>query len=340
MCGSVIPYTVEHVKVLVTGATGYIGSRLAIQQADAGDTVHILYRSKHKAAAVAHPNIVGFPGSILDPDSVRTAMTGCRRVFHVAAVTSMWEPDSRVYHQTNVGGTEIVLRAALECGVERVVFTSTAGVFGPSLDGPVDEHHVRRLPPFSDYDRTKMLAEEKVSKYVSLGLDTVIVNPTRVFGPSNSNKLAPLNRFIKTYIEGRWRILPGNGRWIGNYVYIDDVTLGHRLAMESGRCGERYLLGGANLSYLDFYDLIGRDSGRPRFLIPVPLAAMLLFGHLQLAKTRLSGSPPLLTPAWARRIGYDYIISSDKAVEELGYSPRPIDECLSETVRWIRELGE
>jgi len=328
------------VKVLVTGATGYIGSRLAIQQADAGDTVHILYRSKHKAAAVAHPNIVGFPGSILDPDSVRTAMTGCRRVFHVAAVTSMWEPDSRVYHQTNVGGTEIVLRAALECGVERVVFTSTAGVFGPSLDGPVDEHHVRKLPPFSDYDRTKMLAEEKVLKYVSLGLDTVIVNPTRVFGPSGNNKLATLNRFIKMYVEGRWLLLPGNGRWVGNYVYIDDVTAGHRLAMERGRCGERYLLGGANLSYLDFYDLIGRDSGSPLFMIRVPLAAMVLFGHLQLAKNRLGGSPPLLTPGWARRVGHDYIISSDKAVEELGYSPRPIDESLSETVRWIRELGE
>ena len=325
------------VKILVTGATGFIGSRLAMQRAEAGDTVHILYRSKQKIETLAHSNVKGFPGTLLDFNSLKEAMAGCSRVYHVAAVASQWERDPRIYQQTNVDGTDTVLRAAVECGVGRVVFTSTAGVFGPSLSGPVTERTERQLALYSDYDRTKELAEKKVLEYVASGLDAVIVNPTRVFGPSSNNMWSAFNGVIKMYLGGAYRFLPGDGRKIGNYVYIDDVTAGHQLAMEHGRPGERYLLGGTDLSYRELFDMLGGVSGRKQLMVPMPVPLMLLFGYLQLAKANLTGSSPRLTPDWIRRIGHDYVVSSDKATRELGYRSRPILESISETVQWIRE---
>ena len=148
--------------------------------------------------------------------------------------------------------------------------------------------------------------------------------------------MSAVNSLIRQYIDGRWRFLPGNGEKIGNYVYIDDVIRGHLLAMEKGRSGERYLLGGSNLSYREFFDAIGREAGRKRFLLPVPMPVMLSVAGLQLVKTALSGRPPRIVPGWVRRFAHDWKITCAKAERELGYRPGDIKQGMKKTVEWMR----
>ena len=257
-------------KVLVTGATGFIGSNLVKELVKRKYKINCLCRDLSKTSDLLHPDINIFRGDILNYNTIKTAISGCNGLFHMAAFTETWTKDQADIYRLNVAGTWNVLEAALSENVKDIVITSTAGVLGPSTSGVIDEHYKREIPYFSKYEETKQIAEDLALDYTSKGLNIRIVNPTRVFGPGPLNESNSVTRMIRLYTSGKWRFLPGNGESIGNYVYIDDVVAGHIRVMENGKSGERYLLGGENISYNAFFALLGELTGKKVFSCSSP----------------------------------------------------------------------
>jgi farnesol dehydrogenase len=328
-------------KVFVTGATGFIGSQLCLKLAGLGHQVHALYRSESKANILKHPDIHLFKGDILDSESLKNAMNGCQQIYHMAAFTDVWIKDESRIYELNVTGTLKVLNAAMETGIKDIVISSTAGVFGPSLDGnAVSETTTRQIDFFIEYERTKAIAEEKALGYINNGMNIRIVNPTRVYGPGVLNPSNSVTKLIAAYIAGKWRVIPGDGKSIGNYVFIDDAVNGHLLAMEIGRPGEKYILGGENISYNDFFNLVGEIAGKRRLMLKVPLTPMFFASGLAMLVNRLTGVKPFITKELIRKFNYNWRVNSQKAISELGYTPAPFRECLKQTIDWIRKNGK
>jgi NAD+-dependent farnesol dehydrogenase len=324
-------------SILITGSTGFIGANLAMALANQGHKVHALYRSEKKAEALQHKNIVLCKGDILDKDSLKKAMAGCSQVYHIAAFTDVWTKYPSLIHDLNVTGTLNVYDTALELGAKDIVFTSTAGVLGPSLNEVVNENTEHAMGYFLEYERTKALAEEKTKAYVTKGLNIRIVNPTRVYGPGLLSKSNSVTIMIHSYAKGKWRLIPGNGKSIGNYVFVASVVQGHILAMEKGKTGERYLLGGDNVSYLDFFKTLKKLTGRSHMMVKVPLPVMLAMAYSAMFINKVLGVKPFITPALVRKFNYDWEISSEKAVKELGFPIVSIEQGMQKTLDWIKK---
>lgn len=321
-------------NILVTGSTGFIGFSLAEKLLSYGHTVHVLSRDPGKKGMFEQENVRFFAGDITDYKRVEEAIKGCHRVYHLAACTEVWSKDPSAFYKQNVEGTRIVLEAAREMLVKKVLVASTAGVLGPSMDDPVDESAVRITPFFSEYEKTKWKADQVTKEYVYEGLHVVTVYPTRVFGPgrlgwSNSARL------IQQYALGKWRIIPGSGREIGNYVYIDNLIEGMTRAMEHGRSGEGYLLGGANVSYNEFFDTVSEIIHRKYFMIRIPKGIALLTASGMLLFARITGIPPRLTPGWIRKYYHNWAITNQKAIAGLGYDPGTFREGVEKTLDWL-----
>jgi farnesol dehydrogenase len=325
-------------KIFVTGATGYIGNHLAKRLAAEGHVVHALCRNTSSTAILDHPGIRVFEGDITQPASIGRAMEGCEQVYHLAAFARVWAKDKSTYHRLNVEATQHVLDGARKLGVQKLVFTSTAGVLGPSFDHPVKESDERRGLAMNEYEDTKTQAEALCKKYAAaFGMHVVIVNPPRVYGPGVETDSNAVTKLVKLYLSGKWKILPGDGKRTGSYVHVDDVVNGHILAMQKGRSGERYILSGVNASYLEFFDVLARVTGKKLRLFPLPVWAMMLAGRALQLRTALTGKPPLLTPKWIKKYLYDWSLDCSKAQQELGYTYRPLEEGLQQTVEWIRQ---
>ena len=324
-------------NIFITGATGFIGANLAHKLANEGHTVHALVRTPSKASLLQHERILLFEGDLSNKENIAAAMATCDQVYHLAAFAQVWDKDPNTFHRINVDGCILIMEQALLAGVKRMVLTSTAGVFGPAVDGkPVSEDTPRKLPFFTEYESTKAEAEVVAQKYLPKGLEVVIVNPTRVYGPGFLSKSNAVTMMVKQYIIGKWKLLPGDGSKTGNYVYVDDVVQGHLLAMEKGRSGERYILGGSNVSYTQIFDSVKKISKKAYPLYKIPLFAMLFFARIQLFMATVFGKTPVITPKWVRRYLYDWSNSSQKAVKELGYRPTPIDDGLKLTIDWLQ----
>ncbi|MCB0520877.1 MAG: SDR family oxidoreductase [Lewinellaceae bacterium] len=323
-------------KYLLTGATGFIGVELAKQLAQDGHTVHALFRNETKTARLkSFENVRLFKGDILDTDSLSGALKGCDGVFHTAAFAKPWDKDSQTFYKHNVQGSLNVFEAARKAGVKRIVFTSTAGVISPSNGVASNENTPRKLDYFTHYERSKAQAEEEVAKLVKDGLAIITVNPTRVYGPGQLAQSNGVTKMIKLYLQGKFKILPGNGKSVGNYAFIDDVVQGHIKAMQKGKPGERYILGGENISFADFFDLLSDLTGKSSKLYKMPIPVMRVAAKAMEIRANLTGSPPLLTPPWVERYMYNWELSSEKAIRQLDYHITPIEEGLSTTIDWI-----
>jgi nucleoside-diphosphate-sugar epimerase len=326
-------------NVLVTGATGFVGKQLALRLAGSGHKVHAMYRSEANINELEHPNIRLFKGTLTDLASIDNAMKGCDQVYHLAAFAAVWTRKPEEIYEQNVQGTTNILESALKHGVKKVVHTSTAGVFGPSGEKPNSEDNPIPETHFVHYDRSKARAEETINTYVRDGMDVIIVNPTRVFGPGKLGDSNGVTRMIRDYIKGKWHIIPGSGQSVGNYVYIDDVVEGHILAMEKGRTGERYLLGGSDLSFNEFFNILKEVTGSHYFLIKVPLFIGISIAAIMLTIAKLTGRMPLITPGLLKRYSHHWAVSSEKARSELGYDPVDFREGLRRTVEWLQTIN-
>lgn len=328
----------DSMKFLITGSTGFIGGALAKHLAGAGHELHLLVRSAARAASLGIPRARVFEGDITDAASVQKAMQGCSHVFHLAAFAKPVAKDPGTFQEINVTGTRNVLEAAVKEGVKRVVFTSSAGTFGVTdAIHDADENSPRPNNHHTDYAATKKLAEDLCNEYRARGLDVIIVYPSRVYGPGLLSESNAVTKILRMYDKGRWRIIPGSGKTIGNYVYIDNVVEGHVLAMTRGSKGGDYILGGENASFHDFFNAMTQATGKSRILVRIPYPFLWLAAAFMTMFGILLRKPAMITPGWVRRYLQHRRLSSRKAIEELGYAITPLVEGFSKTLDWVHE---
>jgi farnesol dehydrogenase len=324
-------------KCFVTGATGFIGSNLVKKLLTDGNKVHILSRSQDAEKLFDKKDITIFNGDLLDTKMIDKAMKGCDIVFHMAAYANIWSKDKTLAFKTNVQGTQNILDAALKNKIKKVVFTSSAATLPPSKEKEeVDESFPQPETYLTDYEITKREAETLCVDYCKKGLDVVIVNPTRVFGPGFLNKSNSVTIMIKNYVKGIWRIIPGDGSQIGNYVYIDDVIKGHIMAMQKGTPGEKYILGGTNASYNDFFKVLAQVTKKNYSMIHFPFSIMLFISRFELFMAEKFNKKPLITPPWVKRYLQNRPVSSKKSMDELTYTITPLPEAMQKTIQWLQ----
>jgi nucleoside-diphosphate-sugar epimerase len=329
----------------VTGATGFIGTRLVQALTERGIPVRALSRREHPESPpgldgpppLDHELVTLVRGDITDRDSLVRGMEGCRQVYHLAAYAKNWAPDPNTFREMNVAGMQNVFEAARQHQVQRVVWTSTILTLGFPPKGVVGDEQMARPSDkyLTAYEETKVAAEREAVRQAAEGLPVVIVNPTRVYGPGHMTEGNSLARLIDDYDRGRVPILLNRGVNVGNYVMVDDVVQGHLLAMAHGRIGERYILGGDNVTLKEFFRTIDRISGKRHLQIPMFSLSPLVFSWFQLKRAQWFGAHPVITPGWIRTFISEGAFRSDKAINELGYKPTPLEEGLTITYQWL-----
>ena len=327
-------------KVFVTGGTGFIGTQLVIELVQRGYTVNILRRPTSDTEGFKDERIHLFIGDLMDCESIRNAMGGCTQVYHLAAYSKNWAKHSKTFYQNNVEGLCNVWEIAKEFGVERVVFASSIVTCGPTSSGELgDEVKSCSIPDCStEYQTSKIMGEQKTCEYMDRGLSVITVNPTRVYGPGKLTEGNSVTRMIDLYDQGKFPFLLNHGINIGNYAFVTDVVQGLVLAMENGKPGERYILGGENVSLKQLFKLVDELNGNKHFQISVSSGFALFYSLLQQEKAKWLGLYPLITPGWVKTFLQDWAYSSAKAETQLGYKITSLKEGLRITLAWLRQL--
>lgn len=322
-------------KALVTGATGFIGSQLTLGLLKAGHRVRVLHRPTSSLRMLDGLPVELAAGDLTNPASLQAAAAGVEVVFHAAAMLGGGRSDLERMTAVTVQGTRAVLEAAREAGVRRVVHTSSVAALGvpekPGGAGLMDENHTWNYTPRRwVYGYTKYLAELEVQRAVADGLDVVIVNPSLVFGPGDVYRMS--SSLVVQVANGRLPVITGGGF---NVVHISDVVAGHIAAFERGRTGERYILGGQNVSFSWLVRQIAEISGAAPAL-PLPASLVRAFAGLaQLAQPFFPLSLDLLYLA-----GYHFYYDTSKAQRELRLPPpRPALEAIRDAYEWFSRSG-
>jgi nucleoside-diphosphate-sugar epimerase len=321
----------------VTGATGFIGGKLVGELVRLGHVVRALVRPASTRDGLDGERITTIEGDIGDRDSLVRGMSGCAAVFHLAAYARNWARDPRTFFELNVEGTRNVLAAARAVGVERVVLTSTMVTFGPTPPGVVGDESMPRttLRFFTEYEESKTLAEREALEAACDRLPVVVVNPTRVYGPGKLTEGNSVTVMIDLYDRGRFPVVLAGGVHVANYAFVDDLVRGHIFAMEKGRVGERYILGGENVSLRQLFDLVDGVTGRRHLRCTLPARLAMAYGRLEKKKAEWLGLYPRITPGWVETFLQDWAYSSAKAERELGYTITPLREGIRLTCEWL-----
>ena len=326
-------------KVLVTGATGFVGSAVARRIAGEGMSLRALVRAgsdRRNLAGIAADLV---EGDLNDPESLVRAIDGCEALIHVAADYRLWIPDPDSMMRTNVEGTRAVLGAAMRAGVSRIVYTSSVAVLAQRADGePADERTPSVMADMiGTYKQSKFLAEKLVRQMVrEEGAPIIIVNPSTPIGPRDL-KPTPTGRLIVEAAAGRMPAFVDTGL---NVVHVDDVAAGHLAALRKGRIGERYILGGENLPLSEILAEIAMLCGRKPPRIRLPHAAIMPVAYMAEAWCRATGhGEPFVTVDGVRMARKTMYFSSAKAESALGYRARPAAEALADAVEWFRANG-
>ena len=320
-------------KVLVTGGTGFIGSSIVRALLLAGHDVRALVREGADTRNLAGLDIERVTGDITDPESLTAAIRGCTHVFHAAALYSFWVTQPGLIERVNVGGTRNVLQAALDAGVERVVYTSSVAALAvPSRDRPVDEATpVDPSAIIGAYKRSKYAAEQVALEYAAKGLPVVIVNPSFPVGPRDI-KPTPTGQTILDFINHRLPAYVDTGM---NVVDVEDVAQGHLLAAEKGKIGERYILGGRNMSMREFLGILEKITGIPAPRVRLPYAPLLALSYVNATWCRMTKSTPRMTPDTIRMSRHYMYYDPSKAINELGMPQTPPEVALKKAVDWF-----
>ncbi len=322
-------------KIFITGATGYVGHSLALTLANKGNQVNILVRNPGSVKVPVHENMHVFKGDISNRTSIRKAMEGCSYVYHTAALVKLWAKDATEFYRTNVEGTNNVLAEALEANIKKLVFTSTCGVIGASLKEPLTENDPRIATFDNDYEFTKFMAENLVKQYIHKGLFTVIVSLSKVFGPGIETHPVSVNKMIKDFIDGKTTFIPSPGTYVSNFCFIDDVVKGHQLAMEKGLAGEKYILGGENISYAAFFETLRGISKSKSKVIPTPKPLAKMVAWMQWLKHTITNEDLFFTARGLNHIYCNKSFSSSKAMQQLGYAPTALPNALEKTIQFL-----
>ena len=324
-------------KVLVTGATGFIGGNLARRLCQRGYEVRALVRPEANTLTIDDIGVEQFPGDILDRESVGRAVEGCQAVFHCAAIYAFWSRTPDLIHRTNVDGTKTVLQAAKRAGASRIVFTSTVSTMGfwpgklSTEETLLDPSHL-----IGHYKNSKYQAELLAFEMAAEGLPLVVVNPTAPVGPWDV-KPTPTGRIILDFMRGRIPAYLDTGL---NLVDVEDVAEGHILALEHGIPGQRYLLGNKNVSLIDMFRMLQAITCRraPRWRIPYWMA--LAAGYLDEAvEGRILSREPRIPVEGIKIARSPMSVDCEKAIRELGLPQNSVEVALEKAVTWFTDYG-
>ncbi len=322
---------------LVTGATGFLGSAVVRALLARGDPVRVLCRARGDRSNLEGLQVEIATGDLREPASLARAVRGCRTLFHVAADYRLWAREPDDLYQVNVTGSLDLLTAATAAGVARIVYTSSVASLGLRPDGkPADEEvPVSLAQMVGHYKRSKYIAEDQVRRRIRAhGWPVVIVNPSTPVGPRDVRP-TPTGRLILDAARGRVPAFVDTGL---NVVHVDDVAAGHVLALERGREGERYILGGEDMSLEAILAEVARLTGRPPPRLRLPHLAALPVAAVSELWCRLRGrGEPLATVDGVRMARKHMYFTSARAERELGYRARPALEAIRDAVAWFRE---
>jgi dihydroflavonol-4-reductase len=324
-------------KALVTGATGFVGAAVARALAAAGWQVRALVRAGSDRSNLQPLAVDPVEGDLADPNSLERALEGCEALFHVAADYRLGARHPEQLYRTNVDGTRNILSAARTARVPRIVYTSSVATIGIPADGspgeertPVGLHNM-----IGHYKRSKFLAEEVARDAAREGLSVVIVNPSTPVGPGDI-KPTPTGQLVLDAATGRMPAYVDTGL---NIVHVDDVAAGHLLAFERGRAGERYILGGEDMTLQTILGEIARVAHVKPPSIRLPYAVVLPVAYLAEAFAWVSGRSGRVTLEGVRMSRKRMFFSSARAAAELGYRWRPPLQAFEDALRWFRERG-
>jgi dihydroflavonol-4-reductase len=325
------------VKALVTGATGFVGSAVVRALLRDGWTVRALARRSSSRQTLEHLPVEIAGGDLADRASLQLALTGCDALFHVAADYRLGAREPDQLYASNVRGTANVLDAARTAGVSRIVYTSSVATIGVPGDGRpgCEETPVGLADMIGHYKRSKFMAEQLVLDAARGGAPAVIVNPSTPIGPWDV-KPTPTGRMVRDAAAGRMPAYVDTGL---NVVHVDDVAAGHLLAWRHGRIGERYILGGEDMTLQAILSGIATLAGRRPPRVRLPIGALMPVAYLADGFSRLTGRSVQLTVEGLRMARKRMFFSSAKAVRELGYAWRPPHEAFADALQWLRTQG-
>jgi dihydroflavonol-4-reductase len=325
----------ERPLTFITGATGFLGSAVARVLLEKGHRLRALARLGNDRRNLEGLDLEIVEGDLGKPESYRAALKGCKALFHVAADYRIWVPDPAAMHRINVDGTHALMEAALAAKIERIVYTSSVATLGLKGNGTLSDEAtpVTFADMIGTYKRSKFLAEQEVARMVrQYGLPAVTVNPSTPIGPRDI-KPTPTGRIITEAVKGRMPAYVDTGL---NVVHVDDVAMGHWLAFERGKSGERYILGGENLGLGAILALIADIVHRPPPTIKLPRAAIYPIAFALEIAARATGREPFVTIDGLRMAKKKMFFSTAKAECELGYKARPARAAIEDAVAWFR----
>ncbi|HWX84254.1 MAG TPA: hopanoid-associated sugar epimerase [Xanthobacteraceae bacterium] len=324
--------------VLITGASGFVGAAVARCLTRAGYDVRAMLRRTSRRDNLADLKVEIVEGDLLDASAIARAMTDIRYVFHVAADYRLWARDPEDIVRTNVEGTRAIMTAALHAGVERIVYTSSVATLAARPNGEASDESLPlpQAQAVGAYKYSKVVAERAVEAMIANeNLPAIIVNPSTPIGPGDIRP-TPTGRIIVEAAAGR---MPGYIDTGLNLVHVDDVAAGHLAALQRGRIGERYILGGQNVLLRDMLGAIARRVGRRPPLLRLPRTMMFPIAYGAEALAHFTGREPFVTTTGLRLAKDRMFFTSAKAERELGYRARPYGEAIGDAIEWFRAHG-
>jgi dihydroflavonol-4-reductase len=321
---------------LVTGAAGFLGSHIARQLVARGENVRVLMRPSSNNRAISDLSLEYVTGDLRDAPSLARAMNRVERVFHVAADYRLWAKHSKDIYDSNVGGTKNLLEAARQAGVAQFIYTSTVATIAvdrPQLPNEFTDSKLEEM--VGHYKRSKWMAEQEVLDAAKAGLPAIVAMPTTPVGPWDW-KPTPTGKIILDFLNGK---MPGYVETGLNFVGVEECAAGHLLVAEKGKLGERYLLGGENLSLKQMLDTLSNITGLPAPALKIPHGLALGVAYASTAFSRLLGKEPQIPVEGVKIARHMMFVDSTRAPRELGFQAGPVSAALERAVRWYQANG-
>ena len=321
---------------LVTGAAGFLGSHVARQLVARGDDVRVLMRPSSTNRAIADLSLEYVTGDLRDPASLDRAMKDIKRVFHLAADYRLWARRKQDIYDSNVGGTKNLLDAAKRAGVEQLIYTSTVATIAVDRPQHPNEFTDAKLEEMvGHYKRSKWLAEKEALSAAKNGLPVIVAMPTTPVGPWDW-KPTPTGKIILDFLNGK---MPGYVETGLNFIGVEDCAAGHLLIAEKGKVGERYLLGGANLTLKQMLDTLSKITGLPAPKLKIPHGLALGVAYASTVFSRLLGREPGIPVEGVKIARHMMFVDGSRAQRELGFKAGPVAAALERAVRWYEANG-
>jgi len=321
---------------LVTGAAGFLGSHVARQLVARGDNVRVLMRPSSNNRAISDLSLEYVTGDLREAASLERAMSGVKRVFHVAADYRLWAKHPQEIYDSNVGGTKNLLAAAKNAGIEQLIYTSTVATIAvdrPELPNEATEAKLEEM--IGHYKRSKWMAEQEVLRVAKEGFPAIVAMPTTPVGPWDW-KPTPTGKIILDFLNGK---MPGYVETGLNFVGVEECAAGHLLVSERGKVGERYLLGAENLTLKGLLDVLAKITGLRAPALKIPHGVALGVAYVESAFSRLIGKEPQIPVEGVRIAQHKMFVDCSRARKELGFQPGAVAGALERAVRWYQANG-